>query len=55
MTNEELALEFTKILAPTINAECAADDKPGIKCLHTLTYYEYFLEYLNRNDDENSK
>lgn len=55
MTNEELALEFTKILAPTINNDCIAEDNPNLKCITVLSYYDYFLELLNRRDNENSK
>lgn len=55
MTNEELALEFTKILAPTINSACSAREAIGVNCSQVYDYYDYFLESLNRRSENNAK
>lgn len=55
MTNEELALEFTKILAPTINSACSAKEPVAINCCQVFDYYDYFLESLNRRNEKDSK
>lgn len=50
MSKEDLALEFTKIIAPTINANCSASEPVAVNCCVVAEYYHYFLEMISRDE-----
>lgn len=50
MSKEELALEFTKIVAPTINANCSASEAVAVNCCIVTEYYQYFLKMISENE-----
>lgn len=51
MTKEELALEFTKIMAPTINANCSASDTVPSNCCEVVGYYKEFLKIITEDEE----
>lgn len=50
MSKEELALEFTKVLAPTINANCSATEPTAVNCCAVTEYYRHFLEMISNDE-----
>lgn len=50
MSKEDLALELTKIIAPTINANCSASGPVAENCSVVTGYYQCFLEMISENE-----
>lgn len=51
MSNEEIAIELTKIVAPLIIEKRESIDPPKDIACHVLQYYDSFLDMLNKRDN----